>query len=211
MAIFYSAIFASMRNKLANTVLYKRAQDGIIRTKPDKVKNPRTEGQRQQRTKMAFICDLARRMAPVITMGLCGKPARMTVYNEFVRRNIDAVQLDDLMQPSIELDKLICSEGILERPNLTATGLDKDIEVQKKKMPETALAADNDRVYVGAYEEDCQEAQVFDCGDRNNEEAVNITLPAHWQREKTHLYLFVTNHSHRRSSKTFLLETTAKE
>ena len=45
MAIYRSAIFNELRKKLANTVMYKLESQGIMRSAPGKIKNPRTPEQ----------------------------------------------------------------------------------------------------------------------------------------------------------------------
>ena len=69
MAIYRSAIFNDLRKKLANTVMYKLESQGIIRSAPGKIRNPRTPEQLNQRAKMSLLVDLSRRFAPIIQEG----------------------------------------------------------------------------------------------------------------------------------------------
>ena len=79
MAIYRSAIFNELRKKLANTVMYKLESQGIMRSAPGKIKNPRTPEQLTQRAKISLLGDLGRRFAPIIKEGFRERPKMNSV------------------------------------------------------------------------------------------------------------------------------------
>ena len=79
MAIYRSAIFNELRKKLANTVMYILESQGIMRSAPGKIKNPRTPEQLTQRAKISLLGDLGRRFAPIIKEGFRERPKMNSV------------------------------------------------------------------------------------------------------------------------------------
>ena len=111
MAIYRSAIFNELRKKLANTVMYKLESQGIMRSAPGKIKNPRTPEQLTQRAKISLLGDLGRRFAPIIKEGFRERPKMNSVFNAFVSQTFRSLLLTmNIRHPSISLKSFALTE-----------------------------------------------------------------------------------------------------
>ena len=59
--------------------MYKLESQGIMRSAPGKIKNPRTPEQLTQRAKISLLGDLGRRFAPIIKEGFRERPKMNSV------------------------------------------------------------------------------------------------------------------------------------
>lgn len=206
MAIFTSVIFSEIRKKLANTVMYKRAAQSVMRGKPGHIKNPRTPEQLTQRAKMALLVDLSRRFAPVIAEGFRDHPANQSIYNAFVSANIAGVTVDDEYQASVKYTSLLCSRGIIDQPEVSATSNENVITVTQTAQESTGTGTDDDVVYAGFYESVQKSARLVKIGNRKATLPAEFTLPKKWTKENVHIYAFAVSKSKKRTSPTLYVE-----
>lgn len=206
MAIFKSTVFDEIRKKLANTVLYKRDKDGIMRSKPGKIKNPKTPEQLTQRARMGFMVDLSRRFAPVIKEGFRERPSGMTVYNAFVSCNIHSVEVDENYQASVDFSELLCSRGIINKPAVTANFAEDKITVTQNKQDTDGTGMSDDVVYAGFYESAARSVRLVKIGLREATTSVEFELPEKWVKEKVHIYAFAVSKSKKHTSSTLYIQ-----
>lgn len=83
----------NMRGKLGETVFSRRNGNQVSRIYIDKIKNPKSDAQMEQRTKLANIISAYRSMRNVIQKGFENKSLGRTDYNEFVSANLNAVNV----------------------------------------------------------------------------------------------------------------------
>lgn len=76
------------RGKLGEMVLSRRNGQQIARTYVATIKNPRSEGQVNQRIKLANLVSTYRALKDSIARGFENKPENRSVYNEFVSANL---------------------------------------------------------------------------------------------------------------------------
>lgn len=202
MAIFTSVIFSELRNKLANTVMYKRDQDGIMRGKPRTIKNPRTPDQLTQRAKMALLVDLSRRFGPILRESFRERPKGMTVFNAFVKNNMPMVQVDENYVATLELKDVVCSSGIIDAPEVTATSDESSITLTQTKQDATGTGALDDVIYAGFYESNIKSARLVKIGKRSETATVKFDLPNKWAKENINIYAFAVSKSKRHTSST---------
>ena len=145
MAIYRSAIFNELRKKLANTVMYKLESQGIMRSAPGKIKNPRTPEQLTQRAKISLLGDLGRRFAPIIKEGFRERPKMNSVFNAFVSANVPFVTVDDEYQASVDFTEILCSNGGLDLPDVTAAFTDNTITVAQTAQDNTGTGVKGSR------------------------------------------------------------------
>lgn len=206
MAIYHSVLFDSLRNTLSNTVLYKKGPDGIIRTRPAKVKNPRTADQQTQRARMGAVIELSRRFAPIIQMGFCNRPTRLTVYNMFTKMNVKNVKVNDRFLATPELEKLVVSDGMLNTPKLTAEKSGDAISFKCTAQAADGLSAGDDIIYAGIYDEESRSSRLHKIGTRAEGASSSFSMPEGWNPEKVHIYAFAVSHSKKRTSPTLYVK-----
>lgn len=179
MAIFRSPIFNVLKNKLANTVMYQRASQGIMRSNPGTIRNPRTPEQLTQRAKMKLLVDLSRRFGPVISIGFASRAGRQSVYNVFVSANMSQVTVDENFEADIDFSKILCSAGRIDMPDITAS-LPEDgnkIVLALEAQEATGTAAADDCVYAGFYETVQKSSRLLKIGERRTAASAEFVLP----------------------------------
>ena len=206
MAIYRSAIFNDLRKKLANTVMYKLESQGIIRSTPGKIKNPRTPEQLNQRAKMSLLVDLSRRFAPIIQEGFRERPKHSSVYNAFVSKNMSLVTVDDQYQASIDPTAILCSDGALDEPDVSATIADEVITVAQAAQDSTGIGTDDDVIYAGFYESVRNSARLIKICNRSESLSAEFPLPKKWAKENVHIYAFAVSKSKKHTSSTLYVE-----
>lgn len=206
MAIFTSVIFSELRQKLANTVMYKINSKGIMRGKPSRIKNPRTPEQLTQRAKMSLLVDLSRRFTPIIRESFRERPADLSVHNAFVSNNMRFVVVDENYIASIDEKEILCSIGILDIPEVAVSTDENGISITQTKQDATGTGAGDDVVYAGFYESSIKSARLVKIGKRNETSSVIFTLPKKWVQDNVHIYAFAVSKSKRNTSPTLYVE-----
>lgn len=208
MAIFRSTIFDNVKQKLANTVMFRRYSKGIMRSNPGTIRNPKTPEQLVQRAKMSLLVDLSRRMAPVIKVGFKPLATKQSVYNAFVQANVPLVVVDGDFNATLAPEQMVCSKGVLTAPEVSATS---DADSGKLVLTHAAeqivgLCAKDDRVYAGLFEKERREAILIELGEREKEESRQVELPKRWSKENLCIYAFAVSLSKRNASPSVCIE-----
>lgn len=208
MAIFRSTIFDNVRQKLANTVMFRRYSKGIMRSNPGTIRNPKTPEQLVQRAKMSLLVDLSRRMAPIIKVGFKPLATKQSVYNAFVQANVPLVVVDGDFNATLAPEQMLCSKGVLTAPEVSATS---DADSGKLVLAHAAeqivgLCAKDDRVYAGLFEKERREAILIELGEREKEENRQVELPKRWSKENLCIYAFAVSLSKRNASPSVCIE-----
>lgn len=202
MAIYHSVLFDSLRNKLSNTVLYKKGPDGIIRTRPAKVRNPRTPEQQTQRARMKAVIDLSRIFAPAITVGFCNRPARLTVYNMFTKENVKNVNVDDQFQGTVQMENLVLSNGILTFPKMEVEKEGDQIHIIHHKETADGMSAGDDQIYCAIYIEGTSTLNLIRLCTRAEEKEEICPIPEDLRKNTRHVYVFAVSRTKKRTSVT---------
>lgn len=208
MAIFRSTIFDNVRQKLANTVMYRLHSKGIMRSNPGTIRNPKTPEQLIQRAKISLLVDLARRMAPVIKVSLKPLATNQTVYNAFVQANVPFVEVDEDFNATLATERMLCSNGVLTEPEVSASW-DADsnkVVLAHTKEEVTGLSGKDDKVYAGLFEKERRESMLIELSDRKNDGSKQVTLPKRWSKENLCIYAFAVSKSKRNASPSVCIE-----
>ena len=208
MAIFRSTIFDNVRQKLANTVMYRLYSKWLLRSNPGTIRNPKTPEQLVQRAKMSLLVDLARRMAPVIKVGFKPLATQKTVYNAFVQTNVPFVEVDEDFNATLTPEQMVCSSGVLTEPEVSANW-DADssqVVLTHTKEEVTGLSAKDDKVYAGLFEKERRESMLIELSDRKNDGTKQVTLPKRWNKENLCIYAFAVSKSKRNASPSVRIE-----
>lgn len=208
MAIFRSTIFDNVRKKLANTVMFRRYSQGIMRSNPGTIRNPKTPEQLVQRAKISLLVDLSRRMAPVIKVGFKPLAAKQSVYNAFVQTNAPFVEVDEDFNATLAPERMLCSSGVLKRPKVTATWDDSDNKLVLQHVTEkvSGLCALDDKIYAALYESELRESLLVELGSRKSETVEETELPEEWNKENLCIYAFAVSLSKRNASPSACVE-----
>lgn len=83
----------NMRGKLGETVFARRNGSQISRVYIDKIKNPKSDSQMQQRVQISNVVAAYRALKYTIARGWENKLPNRTLYNEFVSANLNSVNV----------------------------------------------------------------------------------------------------------------------
>ncbi|MEG2341057.1 MAG: DUF6266 family protein [Odoribacter sp.] len=202
MAIFESFLLGNLNQKLANLVMFRSRGKGVVRGKPLNVKNPRTPSQLTQRAKMKLLIDLSRHFSPIIRSSFVEHPHAETVYNTFVRVNMPNVVVDSAFQATLEFSDILCANGILEKPDVTATSDEVGLVFKQEAQTADGTMAMDDVVYVGLYETVQKSARLVQIGERGSAHSIEYLMPKHWIKTNIQIYAFAVSKSKRHSSST---------
>lgn len=195
MAIFSSYLLGQAKNSVGNVVMFRAKKKNIARGKSLSVKNPRTQGQVQQRLRMSTLIRLATRFAAVIMVGF-RKNSLPDARNEFIKRNMGKVSVDEQNVVTIDAKKLVCSAGSLGRPSFSAeldaeTGVIRFSKSEQVLMP--YMQNMDDEVYAVVFESVAEEVLVCRLGERGVTDPVEMPLPENWVKENITVYGFAVN------------------
>ena len=194
------------RGKLGPAVGYVWNGVWCLRSRPGKVRNPRTEAQQQHRELFKQEVQLAATMGQALNKGL-GSVARsmhMTPQNLFVKASQEAFSLED-NQLAVDYSQLVLSAGPVApvafgTPEVTAGNV---LSISFEKNPLHVRADWCDSVYLFVY---CPEvgggyltAPVY-----RKDQRINVVLPGIFAGKVVQLYGFVQD-AHGRSSETIYI------
>ena len=194
------------RGKLGPAVGYVWNGVWCLRSRPGKVRNPRTEAQQQHRELFKQEVQLAATMGRALNKGL-GTVARsmhMTPQNLFVKASQEAFSLED-GRLAVDYSQLVLSAGPVApvafgAPEVTVGNV---LSISFEKNPLHVRADWSDGVYLFVY---CPElgggyltAPVY-----RKDQRISVVLPSGFAGKEVHLYGFVQD-AHGRSSETIYI------
>jgi hypothetical protein len=100
------------RGRLGNVIFSSWKGIEYVRSKPEKVYNPRTPAQVAQRTKFSMINSIITPLIPFIRIGFSGYAERMSAYNAAISYNLQQAITGNPLYPEIDFEKLTFSRGL---------------------------------------------------------------------------------------------------
>jgi len=162
-----------------------------IRSKPSKVNNPNTEGQRKQRMRFRLVIQLLRKIRPLINIGFRNGPRSITAMNQAMSVNLrEAI---DGTYPDLEInpETLVVSRGDLHGASVADSDLSvaNTATVNWDNEAGNGDAANDDAVMVLFYNPE-KDAVIYKInGAIREDETVSATLPDSWSGDKVAAYL----------------------
>lgn len=204
MAIFKSTVFSRLRKSFGNaTTCFSRGQN-ILKEKVTMIRNPRTPKQLSQRGKMKVLVELSRIFGGVLKLGFPERPVTETAYNSFIRKNMQAVEISDELECTVNYEKLICSDGTIADAKVAVT-----TDASKHQLTFThqvagfgALTQPTDRIYAVVLAKNEKKLELADLGMRNAKEPVVVTLTEISDTEGLAVYAFVVSENGQKASAT---------
>lgn len=194
------------RGTLGTAVGYSWRGTWVMRSKPGRVANPRTDKQMQHRELFKRMVQTAARMRGAVAVGLRDESRKMhmTEYNLFVNRNNDCFSLAD-NELVVDYERLQLSGGPVAPVEFGDMVIDDLLtgHIDFIKNPLHQLASPDDVVYVYAYCQAKESGAVVGMATRRTKR-VNICLPTEWAGLEVHLYGFVTDAAGRASSTCYI-------
>ena len=194
------------RGTVGTVIGYEWRGKWCLRSRPLRVRNPRTAKQQNNRLLFKQMVDLASHMKMALRKGLRGVSLGMhiTECNLFVKRNKECFSLDAEGQLVVDWERLIVSEGELVAPVFQAASLQTgSVVVPFAPCAEGERASGDDEVYLYAY---CPEMEqgVLSAPAYRRMGSVQLTLPERWQGKEVHLYGFAVDYEGNASDTTYI-------
>ena len=180
------------RGTVGTVIGYEWRGKWCLRSRPLRVRNPRTAKQQSNRMLFKQAVDLASHVRMALKKGLRGVSLgmHMTECNLFVKRNKECFSLDSEGRLSVDWERLVFSEGEVAAP----------VFVGVETWPAASLqigfewdgGSGDDEVYVYAYCPELEEG-VLSAPAWRRMKSVQLALPERWQGKEVHLYGFAVD------------------
>lgn len=194
------------RGKLGPAVGYVWKGVWCLRSKPGRVRNPRTEAQQAHREMFKQEVQLASRVRQAVNKGLgeVARPLNMTPQNLFVKANQAAFSQED-NRLVVDYARLVLSAGPVAPvsfgvPEVTAGNV---LNITFEKNPLHMRAEALDCVYLFIYSPEL-EAGYLTAPVYRKERRISVVLPNAFAGKEVHLFGFVQD-EHGRSSETIYI------
>ena len=191
MAIVQNPITGRSKKKFGTAVFSKQFGKNTMRTKPIEVRNPKTQLQKEQRTKFSLMVKLSRMFLGFIRIGFKQAAVSMSQFNLFMKSNIYNVITGVYPNYAIDFTKLVVSKGTLTGADgataVAAAG--RKITLAWNDNTGTGDALDTDKALqlVLNYEKG---AVIQDTTNKTRADLTNeLIVPASWVGDTVHVYL----------------------
>jgi hypothetical protein len=194
------------RGTVGTVIGYEWRGKWCLRSRPLRVRNPRTAKQQSNRLLFKQMVDLASHMKMALRKGLRGVSLGMhiTECNLFVKRNKECFSLDAEGQLVVDWERLIVSEGELVSPVFQAPSVETgSVIVPFAPCAEGERASGDDEVYLYAYCPEMEEGTLSAPAYRRMG-SVQLTLPERWQGKEVHLYGFAVDYEGNASATVYI-------
>ena len=124
MSIAQNPLLGPMKNSMGNFITYTSRGMNIVRSKPFRVKDAKSEKQLIMRVRMTGIAEMYRRLSPVISLGFPEREERLSPQNMFVSVNFNTafVMTDNI--PVISYPLMLVAKGLLPPVTITQVTID---------------------------------------------------------------------------------------
>ena len=196
------------RGAVGTVIGYEWRGQWCLRSRPRRVRNPRTEKQQLNRLLFKQMVQLAGVLKTVLRVGMhrSSLSLHMTECNLFVKNNKECFSLDGEGHMAVDWENVVVSDGPLAAPEFTgAETLGDTVEFRFGGEGDG-----DDDVHVVAY---CPEEQatVESAATARRTGMVRIALPEAWHGKEVHLWGFATDYRGEASVSVYLGLLTAEE
>ncbi|MCX4290932.1 MAG: DUF6266 family protein [Odoribacter sp.] len=208
MAIFTSAVFTRVRKSFGNVTTCMNRGMNVLKTKVTFVNNPNTSGQRKQRLRMGKLVELSVVFASAAKLGFPRRQKGETLYNAFVRKNKDVVEVNDSLEVTVNYERLACSDGTLQVPEMS---VEKKADVRELTFTHSVVeyevdALPDDVIYAVVYEKSRNKARVYQLDKVSETQPFTITLPENWDMDQIVIYAFTLSSNKHTASQTVVVK-----
>lgn len=196
------------RGTVGTVIGYEWRGQWCLRSRPRKVRNPRTPKQMEARGLFALVSKLASKMSFALRTGMRSEAMKVhrTECNHFMSLNAPCFALVD-NQLQVDYENLLIAAGPVAPVGFATpvepTGDTRSIVVPFEKNPLHLSASGDDGVYLYAWcpalEEGLLSSPVY-----RRKKQIEMMLPEHWDGCEVHLYGFATDYAGRASDSTYI-------
>jgi len=182
-------ILGGFSGKVGTVVGANWKSTNYIRSLPQNMKNPRTVGQRTQRSKMALVVTLLRQLITVLRIGWKLYAKRQSAFNACTAYTLANAIKGTFPNFTIDYPKVMISRGNLTsmfNPKVLADGV--EMRITWADNSEIGDAKPTDKLLFAMVNPTKNESVVcFDDRARSHM-ALDVEISTHWVGDKVHLY-----------------------
>ena len=161
-----------------------------MRSLPQKVRNPRTAGQRSQRSKFALALRLLQPMTALLRTGWKLYAHRQSPFNAAMSYALAHAVSGTYPDYAIDPSKVLVSRGNLQSAsNATATATGGNLAISWNDNSGVGSAKQTDKALVAVLNLEKGEAITDTEGKERTEETQTVILPADWSGDEVQAYL----------------------
>ncbi|PIY31613.1 MAG: hypothetical protein COZ08_08545 [Bacteroidetes bacterium CG_4_10_14_3_um_filter_42_6] len=194
MAIVQNPITGRTKKTFGTAVFSKQFGNNTMRSKAMDVRNPRTEGQVNQRNKFSIIVDLIRQVLPLINEVYAGSLTSMSPYNKITSINVKNAFVGE--PPELDHTKVVlCDFTGSTVKNVTLTG--QPDQVMDIAWDPNTTNADELASLLTFVLFNCStnEAAIFRDAAARGDGMASVTVPDEWVDAQTSLHVLTRDFS----------------
>lgn len=119
MATYAGSTFGRLKGSVGSATAYNLKGQGVVRSKPLSVSNPRTQKQVQQRDANTLLVALAKLIIVIIRASFYNRPRVRSEYNQFVALNNQAVTRNPDGTVELVPAQIVLGDGDLKNADVT--------------------------------------------------------------------------------------------
>ena len=195
MAIVQNPITGRTRKKFGNAVFSEQFGKNTMRTKPVKVKNPRTVGQVNQRSKFSIMVAESRKLLALLKVSFKSMTMSMSAFNAFIKSNIKTAITGSHGNYSISYPDLVIAKGPLPQISTFSSSVELSGAIKRQWTPpiDPNDPANNDLLYVATYSTTAKQWFFGLTTTTRLDGTHSQTLPGTWTAGPVHTYSFFVN------------------
>ena len=101
MAVSYETLLTATKGTIKNCIFFIRGGQQIVRQRPFKVKNPRSEIQQLNRKNVNVLLLIFRQLKPLLYISLNDRESRHSAYNKFLSLNLNWSVINGVFYPEL--------------------------------------------------------------------------------------------------------------
>lgn len=166
----------------------------VLKSKPESVANPKTIGQRSQRSRLTIIVAVYRLISGLISVGFKSRAIGKSAYNAFVSQNIvNATNVDSQGVATIDYPELSLAKGTIGANPITSLTIDSGSSAGTVEFSSAnpVGGAGTDIANVAIYNETQNAWTILDSGfTRSDAQSEPVMSPLPQSGDVMHAYLF---------------------
>lgn len=215
MATFNKGILGGFSGKVGNVIGGSWNGIDYMRSKPNNVKDPKTEAQLTQRQKFALVTSFLKKIKPVINAGYKPLTKQMTSVNSAMSYNIKNAVSGNYPDLELDFESVLVARGdLIPAINASAeSSAPAEISFSWTDNSGVGSAKEDDQALILVYSTD-KDRGIFvtDSGPTRDEETYTLTLPGNYEGDTVEAYLaFVSADGEETSDSDYLGSITITE
>jgi hypothetical protein len=192
MAIVQNPITGRTKKKFGSAVFSKQFGKNVMRTKPLEVKNPKTPGQVNQRSKFKLMVYVSRQILGLIRVSFQNMSIGKSAFNAFVSANIKTAITGVPGNYTIDWTLLKIAKGPLFQSSNLIASVDQAAKIKRTWSPpiNPADSTNDDKLYTIAYNNVKNEWSYGQTATLRSAGTDEQNVPAAWAGDTVHVYTF---------------------